>query len=84
MPKSQISGPFPPIENIFFLQKFFPSVSIHQKPLEKQKAQRFLAILLFFNPTLESTLWSVTAMPGMPMMRAIVVTALGIMTRAIV
>ena len=44
-PKSQIVGPIPPIENIFFCKISFPSNSILHKPLEKQKPIRFLAFL---------------------------------------
>ena len=38
---------FHPTKIFFFCKKNFPSVAIHQKPLEKHKAIRFLAFLLF-------------------------------------
>jgi len=47
MPKSQMLGPFPPIENIFFGKKNFSSVSIHQKPLKKHWDIRFWELLQF-------------------------------------
>ena len=47
MPKSQILGPFPPIENIFFCKKNFLSFSIHQKPLKKHWDIWFWELLQF-------------------------------------
>ena len=51
MPKSQISGPFPPIENVSFCKKKF-SLSFHtSKTIEKTLGHLILRTFAIFNPT---------------------------------
>ena len=51
MPKSQISGPFPPIENIFFCKKRFSLSFYISKTIEKTLGHLILRTFAIFNPT---------------------------------
>ena len=51
MPKSQILGPFPPIENIFFCKKRFSLSFYISKTIEKTLGHLILRTFAIFNPT---------------------------------
>ena len=57
MPKSQISGPFPPIENIFFCKKKISLSFYTSKTIEKTLGHLILRTFAICNPTYWRVTW---------------------------